>query len=292
MSNGRPRIHLPPRDISGIDYKLESVLLSEILFDSDFNCRGEFTYESVANLAETIADAGLLYPIILWPREGLPDGKKFQLVAGHRRYRAFELLKQTRIPAIIRPDLDQRRAEIINLTENLERKDLNVLQEARALKKRYPDGGSLRAISKELKQSERWIQDRFHLLKFPLDVQEMLGAGRIPIGYIAKLYKAFNEKGAAGCIEAAKAIEAARTEKGVVNRNLPENLRHTKYPKPTQQEVIELMTMMFDSTIVGLTPKYAAYREGWISKEEIIKEIKKRVPKWAVRAVEQTDLPD
>jgi ParB/RepB/Spo0J family partition protein len=291
MSNGRPRIHLPPREIL-FNGTFENVLMTRVLFDSDFNCRGEFTYESVAQLAETIADAGLLYPIIVWPREGLPDGKDLQLVAGHRRFRSFELLKQTHIPAIIRPDLDQRKAEIINLTENLERKDLNILQEALALKKRYSLDTPCRQVSKELKQSERWVLDRFHLLKFPLDVQEMLAAGRIPGAYIPKLYKALNEKGPAAVIEDAKAIEAARGEQGVRSRKLPEHLRNTKYPKPTQLEILEVLTVMLDATVVGLTPKFGAYTQGWISKEEIVKEIKKRVPKWAVRAVEQNEFPE
>lgn len=286
--NGRPRLQLEKLDISGTNYRMDSVLLGEIYFDSDFNCRGEFTYESVAQLSETIANTGgLIYPIILWEREGLPAGKKYQIVAGHRRYRAYELLKQERIQSIIRLDMTLRLAQVINLVENIERKNLNIIQEATALKKLYPDGAAEREISREIKQSCRWIRARYRVLELPQEVQDKFADERIPRQYVDTLFQVTKKEGPEKAIEKAKVIEAARENKNVMRKNLPPDLRGSRFKRPTQSEFIEVMTVMLDSSIVGLCPKIAAYFQGWISKEEIIKEIKKRVPKWAVRSVEE-----
>jgi ParB family chromosome partitioning protein len=260
------------------------------MFNSEFNCRGDFTYESVSELAESIKQYKLQIPIVLWPRSDLPDGKKYMLVCGHRRYRAHELLREKTIFSLIRPDLDERKAKVINLIENIERNDLNVLQEAQALKRMYPIGGSLRTIAKELNQSERWVHQRLRLLELPLDIQHMFASDRLPLHYIDKLYKIAKQRGAPAAIEAAKAIEKARDPEGtrmVRTKKLPEYLRPRKL-RPTQTEIIQVITQMLNSSIIGLAPRMGAYCAGFITKEEILEDIQRRVPKWAIRAVEET----
>lgn len=282
------------RDLSGANFKYDSVLMVETLFDSDFNCRGEFTYESVAELAETIETVGgLLYPVIVWPRPGLPPGKKNMLVAGHRRFRAYELLKQTHIPAIIRADLDLRTAEIINLTENLARKDLNIMQEALAIKKRYPEGGPLRAIAKELGKSATWVEDRLQVAKMPVEVQLLLAAGRVAGHYIQKIHAVFLSHGPEAAIEAANTIARAKqASNGELDNKLPDHLRKRPFKKPKQADVLKMMATLLDQSIVGLLPKYAAWREGWIDTEVFLKDVKKRIPKWSRRIIEETEFPD
>ena len=124
-------------------YDAFPVPLSRIYYDADFNCRGAFTLQSVSDLAESIRLRGggielkgLDYPIVIQPIADMagkrPAGFEYRLIAGHRRYRAMEVfLKWTRAPAMIRSGLSEHEARMLNFVENLERKDLNPLEEAR-----------------------------------------------------------------------------------------------------------------------------------------------------------------
>ena len=81
------------------------------------------------------------------------------------------------MPAMIRAGLSDHEARMLNFVENLERKDLNILEEARALARLYPEGVSLRVAAKELKRPTRWVHDRQRLLTLPEEVQQLAAAG-------------------------------------------------------------------------------------------------------------------
>ena len=88
---------------------------------------------------------GLDFPVVVQPIADMvgekPAGFDYRLVAGHRRFKAVEtFLKWPCIPSMIRPGLSDHEARMLNFVENLERKDLNILEEARALGRLYPEG--------------------------------------------------------------------------------------------------------------------------------------------------------
>ena len=163
--------------------------LDRIYYDADFNCRGQFTLQSVSDLAESIRLRGggvelkgLDYPIVVQPIADMtgrkPAGFDYRLIAGHRRYRAMEVfLKWTVVPAMIRSGLSDHEARMLNFVENLERKDLNMLEEARAMARLYPDGVSLRVAAAEIKRPTGWVHDRQRLLTLPEEVQQFAAAG-------------------------------------------------------------------------------------------------------------------
>ena len=98
-----------------------------------------FTLESINELAQSIKQDGLNFPLVVQPWHG-----GYRLICGFRRYQAIAtILKWTKIPVMIRSDLSDAEAQRLNLSENLERKNLNILEEARALQKIYPEGISL-----------------------------------------------------------------------------------------------------------------------------------------------------
>ena len=132
------------------EYDVFALPLSSIYYDADFNCRGQFTLESVSELAESIRQKGggvelrgLDFPVVVQPTAEVvgtvPSGFDYRLIAGHRRFRAVEFfLKWADIPAMVRHELTGYQARLLNFTENLERKDLNMLQEAIALEASVP----------------------------------------------------------------------------------------------------------------------------------------------------------
>ena len=124
-------------------YDAYALPLDRIYYDADFNCRGEFTLESVMDLAENIRLRGkgvelkgLDFPVVVQPITDMADKQPaacdYRLLAGHRRFQAIKtFLKWHCIPAMIHAGLSDREARMLNFCENLERKDLNILEEAR-----------------------------------------------------------------------------------------------------------------------------------------------------------------
>jgi ParB family chromosome partitioning protein len=86
--------------------------------------RQHFTEESLAELADSIAQRGVLQPILL-----RPDGEDYQIIAGERRWRAAQRARLHSIPAIVREIDDSTTAELA-LIENVQREDLNAIEEA------------------------------------------------------------------------------------------------------------------------------------------------------------------
>ena len=105
--------------------ELRHIKLSEIVADPD-QPRRLFDEAAMAEMTASVAEHGILQPIVVTPHAG-----KYQIVAGERRYRASVLAKLDKIPAIVRTLSNQHKLEL-SLIENLQRKDLNVLETATA----------------------------------------------------------------------------------------------------------------------------------------------------------------
>jgi ParB family chromosome partitioning protein len=169
--------------------EFQELEMSSLIYDPDFNCRKNLTVQSIATLSEAMDKAGLIHPILVQPW-----GKnKFKIIAGHRRYRAAKLLQWKTIWADIRTGLSPEEAHILNYTENLQRSDLNMVEEAQFLLQVYPDLGtpkqiSLRECGRRIDQSVRWIQMRLRLLTLPKYIQEMFASGRLPKHTLDKLW--------------------------------------------------------------------------------------------------------
>jgi ParB family chromosome partitioning protein len=169
-------------EISDSVYKIPVV---EIYASSEFNCRDEFTQLSVRGLSETIREIGkLIEPIIVQPMEDVdpherPTGNfKWRMIAGHRRLAAVKLLGWVVVQSRIVEGLSALDAARLNLLENIEREDLNIFEEAKALAKVW-SGFSDKDVAKQLKRPKKWVYVRRLLLTLPEEVQKAAGSGRI-----------------------------------------------------------------------------------------------------------------
>lgn len=154
-------------------YDVFDIPLSEIVVDDDFNCRSWFTGESTESLMASIEERGLDYPVTC--------NQDKHLVTGFRRYKAYKLLGLTSIPSFIR-NLTAHEAALLNVRENLERENLNILEEARALGHLYPDRRTdkhpgMLAMSKEIGRNVSWVHIRWRLLAQPEEIQQKAAAG-------------------------------------------------------------------------------------------------------------------
>lgn len=168
---------------------LQNVLVEEIHVDSALNCRkGSVTPSSVFDLAKSIEKNELIQPIVV--RTFLKDeetfGKKYCLVAGFRRFTAVKTLDHTRIKALVNENISIERAQFINFSENLNRKDLNIFEEALTLTgfltALNPETGSCYTeydIMSELNISRGWLQPRLMLMKMPKEAHKLADEGHL-----------------------------------------------------------------------------------------------------------------
>lgn len=141
--------------------------------------RRHFDDEALAELAASIASRGVIQPVIVRP---LPSGK-YQLVAGERRWRASQKAQLHEIPAIIR-DLADRDVMALALIENIQREDLNPVEEARAYQRLIQLESMTQAeIADLVEKSRSHVANLLRLLALPESVLDHLEAGRLDMGH-------------------------------------------------------------------------------------------------------------
>ncbi len=145
--------------------------------------RTSFDDEALDALASSIAARGVIQPIIVRPIAG----GRYQLVAGERRWRAAQRARLHEIPAIVR-DLDQREVMAIALIENLQREDLNPVEEARAYQSLADNEDMTQAeIAKLVDKSRSHVANFQRLLQLPDEVLAFVADGSLSMGHARAL---------------------------------------------------------------------------------------------------------
>ena len=162
--------------------------LSEIETNRD-PPRKIFSEEALNELADSIREHGVLQPLLVRP---LPGGS-YQLVAGERRWRASRMAGLQEVPVVIR-EMDEEQAMEIALIENLQREDLNAIEEAtgyKQLMERY--GMTQEQVAKRVGKSRPAIANALRLLNLPQKVMDMVGEGEVSPGH-ARALLAFDDQ--------------------------------------------------------------------------------------------------
>lgn len=147
--------------------------------------RRAFAEENLAGLAASIAERGVLQPILVRPLAETPG--EYQIVAGERRWRAAQRAGLRAIPALVR-DLDDLEAMEVAIIENIQRADLNPLEEARgyaAMSERFHR--SAETIAGIVGKSRVHVANTLRLMRLPAPVQAHLEAGRLTAGHARTL---------------------------------------------------------------------------------------------------------
>lgn len=146
--------------------------------------RQHFEQTALEELAASIKTQGLIQPILVRPVE--PVGS-YEIVAGERRWRACQLAGQERVQCIIRA-MDDYESMAIALIENLQREDLNPMEEARALGKiKEHFGVTQEELADKVGKSRPAVTNCLRLLKLPTDVQELLETTELSAGHARAL---------------------------------------------------------------------------------------------------------
>jgi ParB family chromosome partitioning protein len=145
--------------------------------------RRHFDEDKLAELAASIAARGVIQPVIVRPMAG----GKYQLVAGERRWRAAQKARLHEIPALIR-DLEERDVMALALIENVQREDLNPVEEARAYQRLSEDEGLTQAeIARIVEKSRSHVANLMRLLGLPESVLDHVEQGRLTMGHARAL---------------------------------------------------------------------------------------------------------
>lgn len=159
----------------------------ENLKANPLNPRGEILENdaSIEELAASIKEVGLLQPPTITPA-GV-------IVFGHRRVRACIKAGLETIPVFVRDHTEQEQL-VLMITENLQREDLNLLQEARAIESLIKTGISEREAAKRLGTSLTSVGHKLKVLKLPIDLQRLCAEGKLGIGHVINLMLVEPEK--------------------------------------------------------------------------------------------------
>lgn len=147
--------------------------------------RRYFNDADLADLANSIREKGVIQPLIVRPAPGQPD--RFQIVAGERRWRAAQMAQKHDLPVVVR-DLDDTEVLEIAIIENIQRADLNPVEEAsgyRQLMDRF--GHTQERLAEALGKSRSHIANLLRLLSLPAEVQAYLADGRLSAGHARAL---------------------------------------------------------------------------------------------------------
>lgn len=154
-----------------------------------FQPRKEFSDEALEELATSIKEHGVLQPIIVRKK-----GVSYEIVVGERRFRASKLALQNEIPAVVRELTDQQMMEYA-LLENLQREDLNAIEEAEAYQNLMEHLSlTQEQLSQRLGKSRPYIANHIRLLSLPKEIQTYVVEGKISTGPARALLALKNKK--------------------------------------------------------------------------------------------------
>jgi ParB family chromosome partitioning protein len=144
--------------------------------------RRHFDEVALEELATSIAARGLIQPIVV-----RPHGKGYQIVAGERRWRAAQRARLHEVPVIVR-DFDDAETLEVALVENIQRQDLNAIEEAEAYQRLIGDfGHTQEMLGKLVHKSRSHIANLLRLLDLPRPVQELVVDGELSMGHARAL---------------------------------------------------------------------------------------------------------
>ena len=197
--------------------------------------RRDFDPESLSQLAESIATHGLIQPIVV---RSTGSGEFYEIIAGERRWRASKMAGLTEVPVIIM-ELDDQKAEHVAIIENVQREDLNAIEEAAAYRSLIEDYGMTQEeLSRQIGKSRPAVANILRLLELPDEVMALVKEGALSAGHARTLLGLKNSTriiGAANTV-VAKNLSVRETEALVKKLNRIE--KEINDPKPVKDEPI------------------------------------------------------
>lgn len=203
------------------------------------NPRRSFTNDTLDELAESIRQKGIIQPIVVRTNTNLPD--IYEIIAGERRWRAAQRAGLHEVPVVV-VDVSERESLELAIIENVQREDLNPIDEARGYEQLAADFGySQIDLANIIGKSRSHIANTLRLLKLPPSARKLLEEGQITAGHGRALLASTNPESLAKQIldNGLSVREAERLAQGDQERPRGESSHHTKAPKDADTLALE-----------------------------------------------------
>jgi len=186
-----------------------SALGVDLIDRGRYQPRRDFDEDKLRELADSIAAQGVVQPVVVRP----VDGGRYELIAGERRWRAAQLAGLHEIPAVVR-EVDDQSAMAMALIENIQRADLNPLEEATALHRLLEEFGlTHQQVAQAVGKSRTTVTNLLRLLDLNPDVKALIDEGRLEMGHARALLSLKGEsQSAAAAKVAARGLSVRETE--------------------------------------------------------------------------------
>ena len=205
-----------------------------LLEPSPFQPRGRIDREKLDELAASIAANGMLQPLLVRPHPQAPG--RYQIIAGERRWRAAQAVPLHEVPVLVR-DFDDRTAAAAALVENLQRADLNAMEEAEGYRRLAETEGLDHAeIGRLVGRSRSHVANMLRLLNLPLVVQTLVRDGKLTAGHARALLAAPDPAELAGRV-IAEGLSVRQTE-ALAQRSEPEQRTRPRAVKDPNTEAL------------------------------------------------------
>ncbi|MCE9523745.1 MAG: ParB/RepB/Spo0J family partition protein [Alphaproteobacteria bacterium] len=170
---------------SAAEQRAPRTLPIALLRPNPFQPREHFDADALEDLANSIREKGILQPIVVRPVPGQSD--EYQIVAGERRWRAAQKARLHEVPVVIRAFTDAEALEVA-LIENIQRADLNAIEEARGYRQLIEKFNYTQdALGQFIGRSRSHIANTIRLLQLPQTVQDYIYAGKLSAGHARTL---------------------------------------------------------------------------------------------------------
>jgi ParB family chromosome partitioning protein len=218
-----------------------------------FQPRKEFRPEDLADLEASLRESGLLQPIAV---RTAPSGNGFELIAGERRLRAAQRLGWTEIPAIVK-DADDRALLSMALVENLQRADLNPIEEAEGYQRLINEFSlTQQEVANAVGKDRSTIANILRLLALPASVRRLVWEGTISLGHARALLSLGNESDMSAMARTIVAeglsvrdVERRAREHVSTSRKKPATARTSKSPEARRIEELLRRKLQTDAHV-------------------------------------------
>ena len=220
------------------------LLAVEKISPSPYQPRKNITQEGLQSLADSIKAQGLVQPIVV---RKLADGQ-YELIAGERRWRASQLAGLLEIPAIVR-ELPDQAAAAMALIENIQREDLNALEEAQALNRLIHEFGLTHQQTAEaVGRSRAAVSNLLRLLELESQCKVLLEEGKLEMGHARALLALQGKQQIELAHKVAQYQLSVRATEKLVKQTLAGELQAIIAPKPTlNADISQLQSRLADT---------------------------------------------
>ena len=256
-----------------IDTSIIEQIEMKIIRNSSFAVRDKFQRftEDDESLVNSIREHGLIQPILI-----RPVSQGFEIVAGHRRYQACKSLRWRFIPCKIREMTDKQAFEI-QLTENIQRKSMDPIEEAEAFRRYVIDfgWGGVSDLGKKIGKSEEYVSHRIQLLKLSEEIKNKISSRRLNVSKAIEISTIPIEKQSqivGEIIENNLSVKRIRelkmilidnvteecNNKGLVNTNnyIPKSLKITKKASLSLKVNLARIDNLIEEAQISIEPQY------------------------------------